>query len=125
MANVTVGCKLPHGLQLKLPNKDGSETVVVLKGANSGTIIGLDGRVIRGTCGYTPVDEAFITEWLKVYKDYVPVKQKLIFIQRNLGEAKAQAADQADQKTGFEPMDQNKLVNGITPADKPGAEKDE
>lgn len=125
MANVTVGCKLPHGLQCKLPNKDGSETIVILKGANSGTIIGLDGRVIRGTCGYTLVDESFITAWLGAYKDLVCVKNKLIFIQKNLDNAKAQAADQVEQKTGFEAMDQNALVNGITKAETPGAPEKE
>lgn len=120
MANVTVGCKLPHGLQCKLSNKDGSETIVVLRGANSGTIVGLDGKVIRGTCGYTTVDESFITAWLLAYKDLEPVKQKLIFVQKNLGEAKAQGADQVAQKTGFEALDQNNLVNGITKADEAG-----
>lgn len=114
MANVIVGCKLPHGLVLSLPN---NKTRVTLKGANSETIVGLDGKVVRGSCGYTPVDESFINAWLKTYAESTMVKQQLIFVQKNEANAKAQAAEQEDQKTGFEPVNPAAPgVSGIKPA---------
>lgn len=115
MPTVIVGCKLPHGLVLKL---SGVKTSVTLKGANSNTIVGLDGKVQRGTCGFTVVDEAFITKWLKTYQDTTMVRKELIFIQKNQKDAEAQAAEQVDQKTGFEPVNPDKpAVPGVTPAE--------
>lgn len=102
MPNVIVGCKLPHGLIIRLPN---AETPVTLKGANSGTIVGLDGKVVRGTCGFTPVDEAFITQWLKLNAPMVMVKKGLVFVQKDQKNAAAEASDKAAVKTGFEAVD--------------------
>ena len=111
MANVIVGCKLPHGLVLNLPN---SKVRVTLNGANSGTVIGLDGKVMRGTCGYTPVDEGFIAQWLKLYGETTMVKKQMIFVQKNEGSAKAMGAELEKEKTGFEAVDPAKPgVSGI------------
>lgn len=116
MANVTVGCKLPHGLVLTLPN---SKVRVTLNGANNGTVVGLDGKVVRGTCGYTQVDENFIASWLKLYGETTMVKQQMIFVQKNEASAAAKAAELAKEKTGFEAVDPAKPgVNGIKPVPK-------
>lgn len=120
MPNVTVGCKLPHGLIIRLNSN--SKTQVTLNGANSGTVVGLDGKVQRGTCGFTQVDETFINAWLKAYADTVMVKKGLIFISKNQKEAQAQADDKENIKTGFEPTDPAKpAAPGVTPAEQPEA----
>lgn len=116
MSQVTVGCKLPHGLVLELPNV---KHKVTLKGANSNTIVGLDGKVQRGTCGFTQVDEQFIGQWLKLYKGTTMVQKELIFVQKTQKDAQAQATEQKDQKTGFEPVNPEKPgAPGVTPAEK-------
>lgn len=113
--NVTVGCKLPHGLVLQLPN---SKVRVTLNGANSNTIVGLDGKVQRGTCGFTQVDEGFVNAWLKLYASTTMVSKGLVFVQKNQKDAQAKAAEVNDQKTGFEPVDPEKpAVAGITPVE--------
>ena len=118
MAQVTVGCKLPHGLILQLPK---TSQRVTLRGANSNTVLGLDGKVARGTCGYTKVDDAFIQAWLKLYAQTTMVKNGLIFVAKNEAEAKAEAADTAAQKTGFEAVDPDKpAVPGIKPVEAAG-----
>lgn len=119
MPNVTVGCKLPHGLVIRLNN---TKTQVTLNGANTGTVVGLDGKVQRGTCGFTQVDESFINSWLKAYADTVMVKKGLIFISKNQKEAEAEANDKSSIKTGFEPTDPDKpAAPGVTPAEQPEA----
>lgn len=94
MPNITVGCKLPNGLILQLNDK-----TVSLNGF-------MKGRAIGGYGLTEGVDEAFFNEWIKSHSDMLVVKNELIFKQKNLKEAKSQAKDTADKKSGLEPLDQ-------------------
>ncbi len=108
MANptVTVGCKLPDGLIIEFEGHR-----LHLRGSNSSRVF--------GGYGLTPgVDKAFFESWLGLYgKDYEPVKQGLIFVQSDDSRARAQANEQADVKNGFEGLDPNKPVAGVTQAE--------
>lgn len=97
---VTVGCKLPHGLIIGIGDKQ-----VALNGANSSEII--------GGYGLTKVDKDLATAWFDAYKDYDPVKAGLIFVQGKEADAKAQAKEQAGVKTGTEKLDPKKPAPGI------------
>lgn len=113
MPTVTVGCKLPHGLVLQL---QGNKQRVTLRGANSNTVVGVDGKVVRGSCGYTQVDSDFATAWLKAYAQTTMVSKGLIFIEKSQKDAAAHAAELEPEKTGFEPVDPEKpTIAAITP----------
>ncbi len=104
---ITVACKLPNGLQLKLADKP--ETVVTLNGTHSsGAVLGY---------GMTEVDPDFFEAWLKeVGADYAPVKRGLIFAAKSANDARAKATEQsADITNGFEGADPTK--EGVEPTE--------
>lgn len=100
MAQVTVACKLPHGLIIKTGSKS-----VTLNGANSSRII--------GGYGLTPVDKDFFEAWKAEYASFSPLKDGLIFEQANEKSAASQAAEQEEIKTGLEPLDLDKPAAGV------------
>ena len=108
MAKVTVGCKLPNGITIQV---DG--TKITLKGTNSSNVIGGYG-LTEG------VDKAFMDEWLKRNAGITMVQKKFVFIQKNEKDAKAQAKDNAENKTGMEPMNPDKPGKGLEKADGAG-----
>lgn len=97
-SGVTVGCKLPLGLLARLKNKDGEERQVLLKGSNASRVVGN-----HGITEY--VDEDFMKEWLRRYKNHPAVKNGLVFIMPKSDDAKAVARERKDNTTGFEPLD--------------------
>lgn len=114
MANVTVACKLPHGLIIKSGGKS-----VTLNGANSSKII--------GGYGLTPVDKNFFEAWKAEYASFEPLKSGLIFEQANEKSAVSQANEQDEIKSGMEPLDLDKPAAGIKPEayeGKPVSEED-
>jgi hypothetical protein len=94
MATITVGCKLPNGLDMRI-----GDTIVSLKGF-------MRGANIIGGYGITEnVDEAFFDEWLKRHAHLKVVQDVLVFKQPNIKEAAAQAKDTAKKKSGLEQID--------------------
>lgn len=114
MANVIVGCKLPHGLIIKSGGKS-----VTLNGANSSRII--------GGYGLTPVDKDFFDAWKAEFASFEPLKSGLIFEQANERSAVSQATEQQEIKSGLEPLDLDKPAAGVKPESyegKPASEED-
>lgn len=88
---VTVGCKLPNGLVLKVGKAE-----VTIKGAN-------DSRIIGGY-GLTTVPSDFWEAWLAEYKDSSLVLNKIVFAQSTTAKAEAQAKEQEGVRTNLEPL---------------------
>jgi hypothetical protein len=101
---VTVACKLPHGLQMRLKDK-----VITLRGANAPDAI--------SGFGLTIVPEDFWNEWSKQYRALEPLAKNLIFAYQKGGDARAAAKEKADMKTGLEQLDPNSIVAGVKPDD--------
>lgn len=101
MPQVTVGCKLPHGLEIDVDGKK-----IVLNGQNSTEII--------GGYGLTKVDQEIAEKWFKDNSDHAAVKNGLLFIEKNDSKAKDKAADQKDVKNGAEQLDPK--ANGVSDA---------
>jgi hypothetical protein len=106
MAKVSVGCKLPHGLQIKV-----ADTVVVLAGTNSSLVIGGYG-ITEG------VDKDFFDAWMAANADSAAVKGEFIFSHSKTENVKAEAADNAQNTNGFEGLNPAAPAPGINPADK-------
>ena len=104
MAKIFVGCKLPHGLFL-----DHNGTRVALNGANTGTIVGVDGV----KTGLTEVEKDFFDAWLAAHKDAPYVANGMVFANDKLNDTKAEAAEMASVKTGFEGLDPAAPAPGI------------
>lgn len=104
MANVVIGCKLPHGLRM---NVDGTE--VHLKGANS--------SLIFGGYGMTEVDSDLADKLFDQYADAEYIKREMIFKQSNAKAAKSAAEERKDEETGLEGLDKDAPMPGITPTD--------
>lgn len=100
MANITVGCKLPHGLLLELA--DGSS--VELNGTNVNAK-GRDFYVPPAEYGETEVDGALFNQWLADHKTAPYVVNGFVFAAAKPADLKAKAKDSA-KKTGLEPMSQ-------------------
>lgn len=125
---VTVACKLPHGLRLRLFKMvDGHENV---SGNNVRTIkraeqVGAD-VVIRGvavefgkekplTGGYaltTGVDKKFFEEWMRQNAEHDAVKNHMIFAAGSRDAAEGKAEDHAKDKSGLEPLDMSMVKRG-------------
>lgn len=104
-ATVTVGCKIPNGLHLDLGGKR-----VTLNGSHSSRVIGGYG-LTEGV----PAD--FFEAWLQTYADSPAVTNGLVFAQENAADVRAQALDQADIRTGLEPLDPTKPGRDLAPED--------
>lgn len=104
MAKIFVGCKLPHGLHL-----DHNGARVTLNGANTGTIVGVDGI----KTGLTEVEKDFFDAWLAVHKDAPYVIGGMVFANDKLNDTKGQAAEMANVKTGFEGLNPEAPAPGI------------
>lgn len=99
---VIVGCKLPNGLILELGDKR-----VTIKGANSSNIIGGHG-ITEG------VDKEFFDAWMAKNAGLQFVKAELLFAHEKAASTAAQAKEQADEKTGLEPLDPEAKPAGLT-----------
>ena len=129
MDTVTVACKLPHGMHLETRNKAGDvDQRVTIKGARlkttpAGREITRDHETTddfgRGY-GLTPgVPAAFWERWTKANAAYPPYVRGFIFAQSDLDDARAQARELGELKTGLEPLspDKKALPKGLEPFD--------
>ena len=98
---VTVGCKLPNGLILRLTDA-ADESRVTLAGANSSRVI--------GGYGMTEIDADFWAEWSKRHVEFEAFKNGVIFGVPKASDAAKEAASNEDVKTGLEPLDPSKSV---------------
>lgn len=105
---VIVGCKLPHGVHLRL-----GERRITLNGVNT------DGVVAPGGYGLTTVDAEDWAALQKKYEGDTAFINKLIFAEETEVKAKKTAEKNADKATGLEPIDPNGLQEGgaIKPLD--------
>jgi len=128
---VTVACKLPHGLRLRL-----FKMIDVVEGAPSGSRMVQVAQqigeqvVIRGylepnvgellipsrmsSWAFTDgVDKEFMTEWLKQNQGHDAVQAGLIFAADKRSNAEARAREFDKLRSGFEPIDPANLPKGI------------
>ncbi len=100
MSNITVGCRLPNGLVLRLQDGKGGEKRVTLRGQNAD----MNGAIfIQPThCGYTEVDKDFWDEWIAKHSDFAPVVSGAIFAEATEAKAKGAAKERVKDKTGLE-----------------------
>lgn len=98
---VTIGCKLPNGLLLEVGNKN-----VQINGANSSNVVGGHGITYN-------VDAELWQAWLKQNADRDVVKNGFVFAHDKPANAKAEAKEKTDTKTGQEPIDPNAKNNGV------------
>lgn len=94
-----VGCKLPHGLQCELRDKNGNTTDRhVIKGMN-------DARIVGGYGITQGVPKSFMEEWFKRNFKHPAVVNGMIFMQTDTSSAEAQAKEGRDIRTGLESID--------------------
>lgn len=91
MSTVIVGCKLPHGLIIKVGDKS-----VELSGRNESRILSNE------NFGITEVDADFWKAWLNLNKETKAVKIGAIFANETEKSTKAEAKEKAKLKTGTE-----------------------
>lgn len=101
---VTIGCKLPNGLLLEVDNKS-----VLIDGANSSQVVGGHGITYN-------VDADLWQAWLKQNADRDVVKNGFVFAHGKAANAKAEAKEKTDTKTGQEPIVPNAKNNGVETA---------
>lgn len=107
MATVTVGCKLLHGVKLRL--SDGTD--VLLRGARQAP--GFDMRTGEGAPGSVGLTEIDASVWEQVQKEYERwpmLKNGMVFADAKKAKVLGQAKDTAEQKTGLEPISDSDLA---------------
>jgi hypothetical protein len=121
---VTVACKIPHGLQLQLVR-----VMIYGPGRPVNPPPGFpDPHPMAGGYALThDVDSKFWEQWLEQNKLSPIVKNGLIFAMSSSNDVKAKAREQADFRSGLEPLNmegdarmpkpRNAAVGGITKAD--------
>lgn len=109
---VSVGCKLPNGLQVTLDGK-----TVILNGAASTALRGLDGAIPEGAFGVTQVEKEFMDKFIATYQDAAYIQNNAVFIQKDERSVKAQGKELEKSKTGLEGLDPENPAPGVKKAD--------
>ena len=125
---VTVACKLPHGMRLRLFKMvDGHENVagntvrMVKRAEQVGPDVVIKGTAVEFgkekalTAGFmlTPgVDKEFFDEWLRQNAEHDAVKNHLIFAASTRDAVEGEAAEHRKQKSGLEPLDMGFIKKG-------------
>lgn len=100
MPNITVGCKIVHG-------------IILAHGGKRVTLAGSKASRIIGGYGLTEVDQGFWEAWCKANADSTLPKSQVIFAQEKPASAVAQAKEQEGVKSGFEPINPDKPAAGV------------
>jgi hypothetical protein len=100
---LSVGCKLPHGINMDIEGKR-----VTLAGTNSSLVIGGHGITEN-------VDKEFFDKWMDMHKESPMVKDGYIFANEKTNNVKAEATEKAKRKNGFEGIDPDNPGKGIKP----------
>ncbi len=135
MASVTVACKLPAGLKLRVFDMietqepvmgGGSRTVkvarenpksVTVKGWSHPQNMAPNAPIVEGFALTPNVDKDVWDAWLKDNADSDVVKNGLIFAHEKAGGAEAESKDKKSLRSGLERLDPNKLPRGIQKSD--------
>lgn len=125
---VTVACKLPHGMRLRLFKMvDGHENVagntvrsikraeqvgpdVVLKG--TAVEFGKEKPLTAGFALTSGVDKEFFDEWMRQNSEHDAVKNHLIFAASTRDAVEGEATEHKKQKSGLEPLDMSFAQKG-------------
>lgn len=128
---VTVACKLPHGLILRLfemvdhdEAQPGGGYKTIKRARPRGEEIRIKGYqepnrnvpppAMDGSYALTHgVDKDFFDEWMKQNADHPAVKNKLIFASEKTENVRAQVRENEGRRSGFEPIDPDKLPRGL------------
>ncbi len=122
-AKIVIGCRLPNGLVIEMPNKPDPngyltptprENRVALKGKNRAVIVGAD-------YGLTEVDVEFWAAWKKANPKFPALAAGTIFEASSANDAAAVADEVKAERTGFEPMQidgKDPRAAGVIPAQK-------
>lgn len=127
-ATVAIGCKLPNGLVMEIPEPAPGRQHLpgpiglryTLNGANSKMIRTPFGPVAQGSFRYgiTHVPKDFADKWFERYKDMQFVKRGQVFVvqdeQRAVSAAKEREND-SQTRTGLEPLEEkdSRLPKGV------------
>jgi hypothetical protein len=125
---VTVCCRMPHGLELRIsPPGDAERRAkmsanktpdlspvayvdrVVIKGANRAPDYHLKDNRLLGRVGRTQVDKSFWDAWLAQNKDGPLVQNSCVFAEATDARAEAKSREFRNVKTGFEPIEPDDL----------------
>jgi hypothetical protein len=125
---VTVACKLPHGLRLRLFKM--VDTIENVSGNNQRTVkiarpfgeevvikgvaveFGKDKALTGGYALTTGIDKAFFDEWMHQNAEHDAVKNNLIFAASTRDEIEGMAEDHKATKSGLEPLDMSIVKRG-------------
>lgn len=108
MANITISCKLPHGLHLQLGEKR-----ITLNGTMKSNRLGRFFTAPDNCVGLTQVPEDFWEEWVKQNETLDMLKNGYIYASTKKKEAFAEAEDKKSLKTGQERIDPDKLPKNV------------
>lgn len=113
MSTVIIGCKLPHGIEVK----GTSGQTIKLNGMNT--------SLVAGGFGLTHVDETEAAFLFAQYDEFGPFKSHAIFTNSTdkVADVRDLAVDLEEIKTGFEGMDPDKPAPGMKPEDEKQLEK--
>lgn len=125
---VTVACKLPHGMRLRLfkmvdgvENVSGNNTRTVQRAIQVGEDVVVRGNAVAvgkekplvGGYALTPnVSKEFFDEWMRQNQHHDAVKNGLIFAATTRDGVEGQAEDGAKLKSGLEPLDMSMVKRG-------------
>lgn len=112
---IAIGCRLPHGLVLRHPDKD-VNVEVTISGYHSINVINRATKQPSMNFAVTLVDADFWAIWKAAYSTYEPLKKGLIFEARSEQEAAVKGKERSKHKTGFEALDAETF--GVQKADK-------
>lgn len=129
MPQVTVACRLPHGMRLRIYELVKTTEVImggtrdVLVSRQKGDDVVVNGwsepqnhakkHLVEGFAITPGVDKEFFDKWLSQNKDSDVVKNGLIFAHEKEGNTFAEAKDKKSLRSGLERLDPAKLPKGI------------
>ncbi len=133
--SVSVACKLPNGLALRvfqmIPHSElvmgggTRETEIAVQVGDTVTLKGYaapfgmapNAPVAGGYAITSGVDADFWAAWLEQNATHPAVKNGLVFASERVDSVQKQAKEQAEIKCGLEPLDPDKPMRGVTKHD--------
>ena len=97
MANITIGCRLPHGIVLEVGGK-----IINILGLNRSLVIGAEYMA-------NEVDSALWNAWAKENEGSKLLTSGALFAASSEKDAKAKAKELKSVKTGLEPVDPDSM----------------
>jgi hypothetical protein len=135
-AKVTVACKLPHGLLLRVFDWETRSEPVLGGGIRDVKVAAARPEMVRVRGNAVPfgvvprwaiedgfaltpgVDKEFFDLWMEQNRNHAAVRAGLIFAFEKHEDAASEARNRASLKSGMEQLDPQNLPRGIQPADR-------